>query len=78
MKWPPTNGGAAYLRDVTDIVQAVQYSDNRRRCSWLHAGLYCIAPRPFTRFVFFFIVIVVDVVVGALLVAAEIGFNCGL
>ena len=54
MKWPPRNGGATYLRHVTDIVQAVQYSDNRRRCSWLHAGLYCIAPRPFTQSVFYF------------------------
>ena len=54
-KWPLRNGGATYLREVTDTVQTVQYSDSqciqywhkRRRCSWLHAGLYCIAPRPF-------------------------------
>ena len=64
MKWPLRNGGATYLRNVTDTVQTVQYSDSqcqqqqywheRRRCSWLHAGFYCIAPRPFTRFVFYF------------------------
>ena len=66
MKWPLRNGGATYLRNVTDTVQTVQtvqYSDSqceqqqywheRRRCSWLHAGLYCIAPRPFTPFVFY-------------------------
>ena len=55
---------AAYLiRNVTDTVQTVQYSDSQctqqqywhecRHCSWLHAGLYYIAPRPLTRFVFF-------------------------
>ena len=63
MKWPLRNSGATYLRNVTDTVQTVQYSDSqceqqqywhkRRRCSWLHAVLYCIAPRPFTRFVFY-------------------------
>ena len=50
MKWPLRNCGATYLRDVTDTVQTVQYSDSQctqqqywhepRRCSWLHAGLY--------------------------------------
>ena len=49
MKWPLRNGGATYLRNVTNTVQTVQYSDSqgeqqqywheRRRCSWLHAGL---------------------------------------
>ena len=29
MKWPLRNGGATYLRDVTDTVQAVQYSDSQ-------------------------------------------------
>ena len=63
MKWPLRYGGPTYLGNVTDIVQTVQYSDGqcaqqqywhkRRRCSWLHAGFYCIAARPFTRFVFF-------------------------
>ena len=65
MKRRLRNGGATYLRNVTDTVQTVQYSDSqctqqqywheRRRCSWLHAGLYCIAPRPFTRFVFYLV-----------------------
>ena len=51
------------MTDTVQTVQTVQYSDNqftqqqywheRRCCSWLHTGLYCIAPRPFTRFVFF-------------------------
>ena len=64
MKWPLRNGGATYLRNVTDTVQTVQYSDSQCtqqqywhehwHCSWLHAGLYCKAPRPFTRFVFYF------------------------
>ena len=64
MKRPLRNGGATYLKNVTDTVQTVQYSDTqrsqqqywheRRHCSWLHAGLYCIAPQPFTRFVFYF------------------------
>ena len=64
MKWPLRNSGDTYLKEITDTVQAVQYSDNqctqeqywheRRRCSWLHTGLYCIAPRPVTRFVFDF------------------------
>ena len=62
MKWLLRNGGATFLRNITDTVQTVQYSDSqctqqqywheRQRCSWLHKGLYCIAPRPFTRFVF--------------------------
>ena len=62
MKWPLGYGGTTYLRNNTDTVQTVQYSDSqctqqqywheRQRCSWLHAGLYCIAPRPFTQFVF--------------------------
>ena len=30
-----------------------QYWHECRHCSWLHAGLYCIAPRPFTWFVFY-------------------------
>ena len=64
MKLPLGNSGATYLRNVTDTVETVQYSESQctqqqywhecRRCSWLHEGLYCIAPRPFTRFVFFF------------------------
>ena len=29
MKWPLRNGGATYLRDVTDTVQTVQYSDSQ-------------------------------------------------
>ena len=32
---------------------ALQYWHERRRCSSLHAGLYHIAPRPCTRFVFY-------------------------
>ena len=28
MKWPHRNGGASYLRNVTDIVQTVKYSDS--------------------------------------------------
>ena len=68
MKWPLRNGGATYLRNVTHTVQTaqtVQYSDSQcteqqywhehRHCRWLGAGLYCIAPRPFTRFVFYFL-----------------------
>ena len=64
MKWPLRNCGATYLRGVTDTVQTVQHSDSQctqqqywhecRRCSWLHEGPYCIAPRHFTRFVFLF------------------------
>ena len=67
MKWPLRNGGATYLRNVTytgQTVQTVQYSDSQceqqqylhehGRCSWLYAGLYCIATRLFTRFVFLF------------------------
>ena len=62
MKWPLRNGGATYLRDVTDTVHTVQYSDSQctqqqywhecQLCSWLHEGLYCIAPQPFTWFGF--------------------------
>ena len=29
MKWPLENGGATYIRDVTDTVQTVQYSDSQ-------------------------------------------------
>ena len=29
MKWPLRNCGATYLRDVTDTVQTVQYSDSQ-------------------------------------------------
>ena len=29
MKWPLRNGGATYLRNVTDTVQTVQYSDSQ-------------------------------------------------
>ena len=29
MKWPLRNSGATYLRDVTDNVQTVQYSDSQ-------------------------------------------------
>ena len=29
MKWPLRNGGATYLRDVTDTVQTVQYSGSQ-------------------------------------------------
>ena len=29
MKWPLRNSGATYLRDVTDTVQTVQYSDSQ-------------------------------------------------
>ena len=64
MKLSLGNSGATYLRNVTDTVETVQYSESqctqqqfwheRRHCSWLHAGLYCIAPRPFTRFMFYF------------------------
>ena len=63
MKWALRYGGATYQKNVTDTVNTVQYSDSqytqqqywheRRHCSWMHAGLYCIAPRPFTRFVFY-------------------------
>ena len=66
MKWPLRNGGATYLSNMTDTVQTVQtvqYSESQytqqqywheqRQRSWLHSGLYCIAPRPFTRFVFY-------------------------
>ena len=63
--WPLRYGGATYLRNVTDTVQTVQYSNSQctqqqywhecRRFSWLHEGVYCIAPRPFTRFVFYFL-----------------------
>ena len=62
MKWPLRYDGATFLRNITDTVQTVQYSDSQcthkqywhkhRCCSWLHAGLYCIALWPFTRFVF--------------------------
>ena len=40
---------------VTVSVQCTlqQYWHEHRCCSWLHAGLYCIALQPFTRFVFF-------------------------
>ena len=67
MKWLLRNGGATYLKNVTDTVQTVQYSDSqctkqqywhkRRRCSLLDAGLYCIALRPFTWFVFYFVTV---------------------
>ena len=29
MKWPLVNGGATYLRNVTDTVETVQYSDSQ-------------------------------------------------
>ena len=29
MKWPLRNGGATYLRNITDTVQTVQYSDSQ-------------------------------------------------
>ena len=29
MKWPLRYGGTTYLRNVTDTVQAVQYSDSQ-------------------------------------------------
>ena len=72
MKLPLRYGGATCPRNVTNTVQTVQYSDRQCtvhvctqqqywhehwRCSWLHAGVYCIAPRPFTRFVFYSIYI---------------------
>ena len=66
-EWPLRNGIATFLRTITDTIQTaqtVQYSDSqctqqqywyeRQRCSWLHAGLFCIAPGPFTRFVFYY------------------------
>ena len=29
MKWPLRNGGATYLRNLTDTVETVQYSDSQ-------------------------------------------------
>ena len=65
MKLPLGNSGATYLWNVTNTVQTVQYSNSQctqqqywhecRRFSWLHEGVYCIAPQPFTRFVFYFL-----------------------
>ena len=52
------------FNDAVQTVQTVQYRDSqctqqqyrheRGRCSWLHAGLFCIAQQPFTQFVFHF------------------------
>ena len=58
MKWLLRNGGATCLKNVTvhyseSQCTQQQYWHEHRRCSWLHAGLYCIAPRPFTHFVFY-------------------------
>ena len=64
MKWPLRNGGATYLRNVTDTVLTVctyilyntvtvsVHSNNI--CTSVDVAVGCIAPQPFTCFVFFY------------------------